>query len=292
MKMNDNTREIKKPEWLKVRYNEKEVRDVYTLTDSLGLNTVCRGASCPNIGECSRHHTATFMILGSRCTRSCRFCDVSHAGDAPLSPPDPDEPEKVGYAARKLGLCHVVVTCVTRDDLDDGGAKQFAKTIREIRRQNPSSTVEVLISDMQGSHEALDVIMAEHPEVLNHNMETVRELYDEVRPEADYERSLDVLKYCASFGTSHVKTGFMLGLGETDEQVYTLMKDARSCGCDFLTIGQYLRPSAKHAPLRRYVTPEEFDVYKSEAMKLGFTHVAASPLARSSYLAAEALRTI
>ncbi len=286
--MDNHSKIIKKPEWLKVRYNEAEVRGVYALTDGLGLNTVCRGANCPNIGQCSRRHTATFMILGNICTRNCRFCNISHTNGA-LTEPDPDEPRKIGYAAKKLGLKHVVVTCVTRDDLPDGGAAQFAATIREIRAQNPTATVEVLISDMQGSHDALDVVMAEKPEVLNHNVETVRELYAAVRPEAEYERSLDVLRYCASFGTSHIKTGFMLGLGETDEQIYRLMDDVRAAGCDFLTIGQYLQPTKFHAPLVRYVTPAEFDAYKAAALSRGFAHVASAPLARSSYLAAEAL---
>lgn len=281
--------EIVKPAWLRVRYNPSEVNEVYSLTDSLRLNTVCRSANCPNIGECSRHHTATFMILGSVCTRNCRFCDISHAhGD--LMKPDPEEPHKIALAAKKLGLHHVVVTCVTRDDLPDGGAAQFAAVIREIRSENPSSTVEVLISDMQGSHDALDTIMAERPDVLNHNIETVRELYEKVRPGADYLRSLDVLRYCAGFKTSRVKTGFMVGLGETDEQILRLMHDVRETGCDLLTIGQYLRPTPEHAPLSRYVTPEEFAAYRESAMKLGFRGVAAAPLARSSYMAAEMIK--
>lgn len=282
-------REIAKPAWLRVRYNPSEVSEVYTLTDSLRLNTVCRSANCPNIGECSRHHTATFMILGSVCTRNCRFCDISHAhGD--LMEPDPEEPRRIALAAKRLGLRHVVITCVTRDDLPDGGAAQFAAVIREVRAENPSSTIEVLISDMQGSHAALDTIMAERPDVLNHNVETVRELYGAVRPGADYERSLDVLRYCAGFGTAHIKTGFMVGLGETDRQIEELIRDVRGAGCDLLTIGQYLRPTPEHAPLCRYVTPEEFAAYREYAMGLGFRGVAAAPLARSSYMAAEMIK--
>jgi len=282
----------KKPEWLKVRYNADEVREVASLMSTLGLNTVCKSANCPNLGTCYRHKTATFMILGDKCTRNCRFCNVPHAKAGELLPPAPDEPRRIAEAARNLGLRHVVVTCVTRDDLPDGGAEAFAATIREIRALNPDTTVEVLISDMKGDRNALDTVMREKPDVLNHNVETVPELHAAVRPEARYERSLDVLRYCKSYGTSYVKTGIMLGLGETDAQIERTFRDIRDTGCDILVVSQYLQPSKEHAPLDRYVTPEQFEDYKKLALSLGIPYVVSSPLVRSSYLAADALAAV
>ena len=278
---------IKKPDWLKVRFNQEAVDEVAALMRDLKLTTVCREANCPNLGECYRKHTATFMILGEICTRNCRFCNVTTG--KPL-PPDPDEPENVALAAQALKLRHLVLTCSTRDDLPDGGAAHFARTVRAIREKCPAATVETLISDMKMNTAALDTVIAAHPEVLNHNVETVKELQSAVRPQARYERSLDVLRYCKQKDpTILTKTGFMVGLGETDEQIDRLMDDILETGCDILTIGQYLQPSPKHHPLARYVTPEEFARYKETALRKGFRHVASAPLARSSYKAWEVL---
>lgn len=280
----------RKPEWLRVRYNQEAVAEVAQLLGELKLNTVCKEANCPNLGECYRKHTATFMILGSQCTRNCRFCNVTPGH--PL-PPDPEEPENVAAAAKRLGLRHVVLTCPTRDDLPDGGAEQFARTVRAIRAACPGVTVETLISDMQMNTAALDVVIEAHPEVLNHNVETVRALQKAVRPQADYERSLAVLRYCKEKDPSLLtKTGFMVGLGETEEQIGELMDDVLAVGCDILTIGQYLQPTPEHYPLARYATPEDFARYKEMALDKGFRYVASAPLARSSYKAWEALEGV
>ena len=280
----------RKPEWLRVRYNREAVEEVAELMRDLNLNTVCKEANCPNLGECYRKHTATFMILGSVCTRNCRFCNV--ATGRPL-PPDPDEPDNVALAAKKLGLRHVVLTCSTRDDLADGGAEQFSKTVRAVRRECPGATVETLISDMKFNTDALDVVIASHPDVLNHNVETVKELQKAVRPQAGYERSLGVLRYCKEKDPSLLtKTGFMVGLGETEEQISVLMDDILATGCDILTIGQYLQPSTEHYPLARYATPEDFARYKELALSKGFRHVASAPLARSSYRAWEVMEDV
>ncbi len=280
----------RKPEWLRVRYNQEAVAEVAQLLGELRLNTVCKEANCPNLGECYRKHTATFMILGSQCTRNCRFCSVTPGHP---QPPDPEEPENVAAAAKKLGLRHVVLTCPTRDDLPDGGAEQFAQTVRAIRRACPGATVETLISDMQMNTAALDAVIEARPEVLNHNVETVRALQKAVRPQADYERSLAVLRYCKEKDAALLtKTGFMVGLGETEEQIGELMDDVLAAGCDILTIGQYLQPSLEHYPLDRYASPEDFARYKEMALDKGFRYVASAPLARSSYKAWEALEGV
>lgn len=278
---------MKKPDWLKVPYNKDAVDEIAQLMKDLKLNTVCKEASCPNIGECYRKHTATFMIMGSQCTRNCRFCDVHCGKPTPL---DPEEPMHVAEVAKKLGLRHVVVTQVTRDDLPDGGAAHMAATVRAIKETCPGTTVEVLISDLKGDEEALKTVLEAHPDVMNHNVEMVPQLYRDVRPQAKYERSLKVLSDSKRFAPDILtKTGFMLGLGETDEQVYALMDDVRATNCDILTISQYLQPSKEHWELKRYVTPEEFAHFKDVAMEKGFRFVASSPLVRSSYRAAEAL---
>ena len=280
----------KKPEWLKVRYNQQAVNEVAELMRDLKLNTVCKEANCPNLGECYRKHTSTFLILGSNCTRNCKFCNVTCGKPEPV---DTEEPMNVALAAKKLGLRHVVLTCSTRDDLPDGGAEQFAKTVRAIREVCPGTTVETLISDMQGDHAALDIVIAAHPEVLNHNVETVKELQAAVRSKAQYERSLGVLRYCKEKDpTILTKTGFMVGLGDTEEQIDRLMDDILETGCDILTIGQYLQPTPKHYPLARYATLEDFARYKEMALRKGFRHVASAPLARSSYKAWEALEDV
>lgn len=280
----------KKPEWLKVRYNQEAVNEVAALMRDLKLNTVCKEANCPNLGECYRKHTSTFMILGSNCTRNCKFCNVTCGKPEPV---DPEEPMNVALAAKKLNLRHVVLTCSTRDDLPDGGAEQFAKTVRAIREVCPGTTVETLISDMKGDPASLDIVIASHPEVLNHNVETVKELQSVVRSKATYERSLGVLRYCKEKDpTILTKTGFMVGLGETEEQIDRLLDDILETGCDILTIGQYLQPSPQHHPLARYATPEDFARYKELALQKGFRHVASAPLARSSYRAWEALEDV
>ena len=280
----------RKPEWLKVRYNQEAVNEVAEMMRDLKLTTVCKEANCPNLGECYRKHTATFMILGSICTRNCRFCNVTHG--KPL-PPDPEEPENVAQAAKKLGLRHVVLTCSTRDDLPDGGAEHFAKTVCAIRAQCPGTTVEMLTSDMRGDHAAFDTVIAVHPDVFNVNIETVKELQKAIRPSAGYERTLDVLRYIKQTDpTILTKTGFMVGLGETEEQISRLMDDILAVGCDILTIGQYLQPSPEHWKLDRYATPEDFARYKEMALQKGFRHVASAPLARSSYKAWEALEDV
>ena len=277
----------RKPEWLRVRYNQEAVSEVSELLRELKLNTVCKEANCPNLGECYRMRTATFMILVSTCTRNCRFCNVT-AGRP--TPPDPEEPENVAAAVQKLGLRHVVLTCPARDDLPDGGAGHFARTVRAIRAKCPEVTVETLISDMKMNTDALDTVIKARPEVLNHNVETVEALQKAVRPQADYRRSLNVLRYCKEKDPALLtKTGFMVGLGETEEQIEALMDDILSTGCDILTIGQYLQPTTGHYPLACYAAPEDFVRYKETALAKGFRYVASAPLARSSYKAWEAL---
>ncbi len=278
---------LKKPDWLKVPYDPKAVNEVASLMKDLKLNTVCNEANCPNLGECFMKHTATFMILGSHCTRNCRFCNVTHAAPETV---DPDEPENLARAARQLGLRHVVITQVTRDDLPDGGAQQFAECLKALHELCPGTTVEVLTSDLKGDHDALDVVLKAGPDVFNHNVEMPKELYSKVRPQARYERSLDVLRYVKeTYPNVLTKTGFMLGLGEMDEEIDVLMDDLIETGCDILTISQYLQPSPEHYPLQRYVTPEEFEQYKERALEKGFRFVMSTPLVRSSYRAAEAM---
>ena len=281
--MTDN---MKKPEWLKVSYDKAEVEKIATMMRELNLHTVCREANCPNLGECYKKHTATFLIMGENCTRHCRFCNVSKNMVCPL---DENEPKNVALAAKKLGLKHVVITSVTRDDLDDGGASHFVKVVREIRAELDGAVIELLIPDLQGNHDALSLILAENPEIFSHNVETVPRLYETVRPQADYKRSLDVLLFAKEYNSKQVtKTGIMVGLGETPEEVYSVMDDLVNVGCDILTIGQYLRPSKQHIELAEYVTPAQFDKYAEIGKKKGFKYVFSAPLVRSSYHAAEA----
>lgn len=277
----------KKPEWLKVSYNKEAVEEVSGLMAKLKLNTVCKEANCPNLGECYKKRTATFMILGNICTRHCRFCNVS---SGLVEPVDHNEPQHLAEAVKELDLKHVVITSVTRDDLEDGGAKHFADTIKAVRELNPSVTIEVLIPDLNGVDEHLDIIIEANPDVLNHNVETVKELYPLVRPEADYDQSMYVIQYVKK-NAPHIKTktGIMVGLGETDDQIYEVMDDSLKAGCDIFTIGQYLRPSQKHIEVKRYVTPERFEEYKKIGEEKGFHYIASSPLVRSSYRAEEAL---
>ncbi|MGB9610914.1 MAG: lipoyl synthase, partial [Bryobacteraceae bacterium] len=257
------------------------------LVRRLELHTVCESAACPNIGECWNHRTATFMILGNFCTRRCGFCAVQKGQPLPV---DPDEPRRVAEACEHLGLRHAVITSVNRDDLKDGGASHFAAVIRAIRQRIPGCRVEVLVPDFQGSREALKTVMDAAPDVLNHNIETVPRLYREVRFGARYERSLEMLAYAAELRPDiPTKSGLMVGLGESDEEVITVLGDLRRHGARIVTIGQYLRPTLKHLPVLRYVTPEQFAEYRRVALELGFEHVESGPFVRSSYHAAEAL---
>lgn len=276
----------RKPEWLRIKKREGEnLGYVKHILEDLSLNTVCEAANCPNRAECFSKRTATFMILGRECTRNCRFCNVS---SNPVEAVNPEEPRNVAEATVKLGLQHVVITSVTRDDLSDGGADHFAKTIKAIKEKDPKIIVEVLIPDLQGDVDALKVVLDAKPDILNHNVETVPRLYPDVRPMAIYERSLEVLENSKKLDPDMLtKTGIMLGLGEKEEEVIQVFKDLREKGCDFLTVGQYLPPSDEHVELVEYVHPDQFDKYKEEALKLGFKFVASSPLVRSSYKAAD-----
>jgi lipoic acid synthetase len=270
------------PEWLRVRIGKARLsRETADRLARHGVHTVCSNAQCPNIGECYGHGTATFLIMGDVCTRNCGFCAVRHGAPTPL---DPGEPGRVAAAAAELELSHVVVTSVTRDDLPDGGAGHIVATIREIRSRLPAATVEVLIPDLGGSEEAIAMVARERPEVLNHNLETVRRLQPEIRPQASYEVSLNVLRLAGELAPGLVtKSGLMLGLGESLEEVAEAMADLRAAGCSFLTLGQYLRPSPRHHEIQRYVTPEEFDELGEKAREMGFLHCASGPFVRSSY---------
>jgi len=275
-----------RPEWLKKRISASHgCMKVSSFLRDCQLHTVCQEAQCPNLGECFSRGTATFLILGDRCTRSCSFCAVRH--DSPL-PPDEGEPRRVAIAVEALGLRYVVITSVTRDDLPDGGALHFAKTIRYIRDQMPSTRIEVLISDFQGSEWALKVVMEAKPNVINHNIETVPRLYPEVRPQADYRRSLQLLTRCGEMdGRILTKSGLMLGLGENPEEVLKVLKELLESGCQLLTIGQYLSPSSRHHQVIRFVPPEEFTQWEEIASRMGFMGIASGPFVRSSFKAAE-----
>lgn len=273
---------LRRPEWLRVRAPTGEnYEELKRLMRGKALHTVCEEARCPNIGECWSHRTATFMILGSICTRSCGFCAVATGRPSAV---DWEEPRRIAEAVQQMGLSHVVITMVNRDELRDGGATILAATIRWIRRLNPDCGVEVLASDFKGSREALQVLMNVRPTVFSHNVETVPRLYPQVRPQAIYRRSLDILGWAKEMHPDiPTKTGFMLGLGETHDEVIDLMRDLRSIGIDIVTIGQYLRPTEHHLPIDRYVTPEEFRDYAALGRALGFSHVESGPLVRSSY---------
>ena len=274
------------PEWLTVKAPKRGAyEEMAGFLQSMGLHTVCQSASCPNIGECFSKGTATFMILGNACTRDCGFCGVRNGEPLPL---DPDEPLHVAEAAARMGLNYVVVTSVTRDDLADGGAAHFAETIRQIRQRIPGVRVEVLIPDFGGDLNALRAVMDARPFVLNHNVETVPRLYPTVRPAADYQRSLGVLETTKKLEPSvYTKSGLMVGLGETKEEVVQVLQDLRSRNCDLVTIGQYLRPSKTNLQVAEYVHPAQFEEYKSIGESLGFRYVASGPFVRSSYHAAE-----
>ncbi len=273
-----------RPGWLKLRF--RTGRDYETVTDLLkksSLHTVCQEAKCPNLWECFSRKTATFMIMGPHCTRNCRFCAVVHG---PPEPPEPDEPMRVAKAVRELLLNYVVITSVTRDDLPDGGADVFAQTITEIRNSNPHIHVEVLVPDFRGSKGASRTIVDAHPDVFNHNMETVPRLYSSVRPAAIYRRSLDLLKRIKEYAPEiYTKSGLMLGLGERREEISKTLQDLLDAGCSLLTLGQYLQPTRNHLPVDRFLHPDEFDAWRCTALEMGFAEVASGPFVRSSFQA-------
>jgi lipoic acid synthetase len=277
------TDRLPKPSWLKVRLpGGPNYLRLKSLMREQELHTVCEEAHCPNMGECWEAGTATFMILGDVCTRACAFCAVTSG--RPSAPPDPGEPKRVALAVARMGLTHAVVTSVNRDDQPDGGSAIFADTIRWIRRLSPATTIEVLIPDFVGDWQALETVLAARPQILNHNTETVPRLYPRVRPKARYERTLELLERAGMAGPRPVtKTGIMLGLGESYNEVLEVLRDLRAVECDVLTIGQYLRPTPKHLPVVRYVPPEEFEALRRDGLALGFKHVESGPLVRSSY---------
>lgn len=280
-----------KPDWLRVKAPQWErVGNVKEILRDLALNTVCEEASCPNIGECFNAGTATFLIMGPACTRACPYCDIDF--EKKPKPLDPIEPQRLAEAVRRLGLNHVVITSVNRDDLPDGGAIQFVHCIQAIRSTSPQTTIEVLIPDLCGNWDALDAILQAQPEVLNHNTETVPRLYRRTRPQGNYQRTLELLQRTserratrtrASAPWLYTKSGLMVGLGETDAEIRSVMQDLRTVDCDILTLGQYLQPSQKHLKVDTFVPPEQFDAWKQFGESLGFLQVVSSPLTRSSY---------
>ena len=274
----------RRPDWLKIRIRADETFDRVTrMVSDLSLHTVCQEARCPNIFECWGEGTATFMILGDVCTRHCGFCAVGKGKPIPL---DPNEPRHVGEAVQRLGVKHAVVTSVNRDELADGGSLHFAETIRWIRRLNPGTRVEVLIPDFCGDEQALNNVLSARPDVLNHNTETVPRLYKRVRPDARYQQSMELLRRAHTRKGDWPllsKSGLMVGLGETLDELLDTFRDLADTGCDILTVGQYLAPTPRHIPIERYYTPEEFDSLRNEALKMGFRYVEAGPLVRSSY---------
>ena len=282
--------ERKHPDWIKVRAPASpEYFRTRAILGELKLHSVCQEACCPNIGECFSHRTATFMLMGDVCTRNCPYCAVAHGKVRPL---DPDEPRRIAEAVAKLGLQHVVVTSVDRDDLPDGGAAHFAATARAIKHALPATRVEVLVPDFQGLTASIETDIESPVDIYNHNVETVPSLYRKARPGGEYRRSLDVLRRARTSAQARgrsvlTKTGIMLGLGEERDELLQVMHDLREIECDILTLGQYLRPSPEHLPVERYVTPDEFADLKREGMAMGFRHVESGPLVRSSYHAWE-----
>lgn len=274
---------VVKPDWLRVKAPQWErVGNVKDILRDLSLNTVCEEASCPNIGECFQAGTATFLIMGPACTRACPYCDIDFEKKPQAL--DPTEPDRLAEAVRRMNLNHVVITSVNRDDLPDGGASQFVKCIEGVRRLSPKTTIEVLIPDLCGNWAALEIILSARPEVMNHNTETVPRLYRRTRPQGDYQRSLELLQRSRTLAPwVYTKTGIMVGLGETDEEVRQAMRDLRAVDCDILTLGQYLQPTQKHLGVAEFVTPEQFEAWRIYGEALGFLQVVSSPLTRSSY---------
>lgn len=272
-----------KPDWLRVKAPQWErVGNVKETLRDLSLNTVCEEASCPNIGECFKAGTATFLIMGPACTRACPYCDIDF--EKKPQPLDPTEPSRLAEAVRRMKLNHVVITSVNRDDLADEGASQFVRCIEAVRTISPKTTIEVLIPDLCGNWEALEIILKAQPEVLNHNTETIPRLYKRTRPQGDYQRTLELLKISRQIAPwIYTKSGIMVGLGETDDEIRQVMRDLRAVDCDILTIGQYLQPSQKHLKVGDFIHPEQFAAWKKYGEEIGFLQVVSSPLTRSSY---------
>lgn len=277
----------RKPEWLKIKLPRGfKASQVVEMLNERHIHTICSSGMCPNRAECWGNGTATFMLCGAVCTRNCRFCNVTGGKPGPL---DPQEIEDIVRSVKELKLKHVVITSVTRDDLPDGGACHWAAMIRRLHEECPGVTMEVLIPDMQGNTDLLDIILAEHPDVISHNLETVRRLTPEVRRVATYDRSLQVLEYLARKG-ANTKSGIMLGLGETEEEVLQAMDDLRAVGCRIMTIGQYLQPSKLHYPVQDYIHPDKFEEYRLKGIEKGFAHIESAPMVRSSYHAEKHVR--
>ena len=275
-----------KPEWLKIKLHDGEgYAEVVHIVEQHGLHTICSSGKCPNKAECWSRKTATFMILGDICTRGCKFCATPTGRPLPI---DPNEPQKVAESIRLMGLKHAVITSVDRDDLPDAGAEHWSRVIEAVKATNPDTTIEVLLPDFDGKEELMDIVIAAKPHILGHNLETIRRITPLVRSKAKYDTSLKTLAYFAASGIP-TKSGLMVGLGESHEEVVEALGDLRKAGVEIVTLGQYLRPTAKHYPVDKYVTPEEFDQFKKEGLEMGFKYVASAPLVRSSYLADQAV---
>jgi len=287
-KLHDKVDVLRKPGWLKIRlHRTADYADVRHIVERHELHTICSSGRCPNQAECWSRRTATFMILGDICTRGCRFC-ATQTG-RPLAP-DADEPRRIAESVALMGLRHVVVTSVTRDDLPDGGARHWAATVEAIRRRNPDAAIELLIPDFDARPDLLDTVIASKPDIIGHNIETVERLTPEVRSRARYRTSLETLRYIGAKGVV-TKSGLMVGLGESDEEVMRTLSDLREAGVRIATLGQYLRPTLEHCPVAAYITPEKFERYRLRALEMGFDYCASAPLVRSSYRAEEALRS-
>ena len=280
------------PDWFKREIPSTEIIEEMKGLSLAGVGTVCKEARCPNFSECLAERRLTFIILGPVCTRSCRFCAVKKSGTVLEASPNAGEPARVARTVKEYGITHAVVTSVTRDDLPDGGAAQFAAVVSAIRQSSPEATIELLVPDFNGSRPSLKTVIDSRPDVLAHNMETVPRLYPELRPGADYKRSLALLRDVKSMPGGCTKSSFMLGLGETEEELLSSMRDLCVVGCDILTLGQYLSPSPSHAPVKEFVTPEKFERLRQSGLKMGFKAVLSGPLVRSSYKAAEVYKGI
>ncbi len=288
-KVHDNHLVLRKPDWLKIRLRSDETSaEVERIVEGHSLHTICSSGMCPNKAECWSRRTATFMIMGDICTRSCRFCATRTGRPLPL---DEQEPDNVARSVKLMHLKHVVVTSVTRDDLPDAGARHWARTVEAIRRENPDTTIELLISDMDARAESIDIVLASRPDIVGHNIETVERLTPEVRSRAKYATSLAALRHIARSGTI-AKSGLMVGLGESDEEVLSALEDLHKAGVRIVTIGQYLQPTKEHHPVAAYITPEKFEWYRLKALEMGFSYCASAPLVRSSYLADAALEAV
>ena len=284
--LNDKVKRQIKPEWLKIKLHDGEgFAEVAHIVEAHGLHTICSSGKCPNKAECWSRRTATFMILGNICTRGCKFCATQTGRPLPI---EPNEPERVAESIRLMGLRHAVITSVDRDDLPDGGAEHWRRVIEAVKTINPTTTVEVLLPDFDGREELVDLVMSARPHIAGHNLETIRRITPLVRSKAQYDTSLRTLRRIAESGIP-AKSGLMVGLGESHEEVLEALGDLREAGVEIVTLGQYLRPTAKHLAVEKYVTPEEFDQWKQEALAMGFKYVASAPLVRSSYLADQAV---